>query len=91
VVNLENGKSVTVTVTDRGPNLRLHRILDLSEAGARQLGYVEKGLTRVLVTPMPSYQPQDAKLRRTLIEPSQPELVATETAPALAPALFPRP
>ena len=91
VVNLENGKSVTVTVTDRGPNLRLHRILDLSEAGARELGYVEKGLTRVLVTPMPSYQPQDAKLRRTLIEPVQPELVATETAPALASVMFPRP
>src|SRR5437879_10248356 len=34
VVNLENGRSVTVTVTDRGPNLRLHRILDLSEAAA---------------------------------------------------------
>ena len=49
VVNLENGKSVTVTVTDRGPNLRLHRILDLSEAAAGKLGYVEKGLTPVLV------------------------------------------
>jgi rare lipoprotein A len=91
VVNLENGKAVTVTVTDRGPNLRLHRILDLSEAGARQLGYVEKGLTHVLVTPMPAVQAQDARLRRELIEPSQTELVATQTTPALAPALFPRP
>jgi len=26
VVNLENGKSVTVTITDRGPNFRLHRL-----------------------------------------------------------------
>jgi rare lipoprotein A (peptidoglycan hydrolase) len=40
VVNLENGRVVTVTVTDRGPNFRLHRVLDLSEAAARQLGYV---------------------------------------------------
>src|SRR5580692_2999321 len=29
VVNVKNGESVVVTVTDRGPNLRLHRILDL--------------------------------------------------------------
>jgi rare lipoprotein A len=89
VVNLENGRAVTVTVTDRGPNFRLHRVLDLSEAAAGRLGYVEKGLTQVLITPMPPYQPQHAQLRRTLIQPSQPQLVAAETAPALAPGLFP--
>jgi peptidoglycan lytic transglycosylase len=91
VVNLENGRVVTVTVTDRGPNFRLHRVLDLSEAAASQLGYVEKGLAQVLITPMPSYQPQHADLRGPLVEPSQPELVAAETAPVLAPGLFPRP
>jgi rare lipoprotein A len=91
VVNLENGRVVTVTVTDRGPNFRLHRVLDLSEAAARQLGYVEKGLTQVLITPMPAYQPQHAELRRRLIEPSQPQLVATQTAPVLASGIFPRP
>src|SRR2546427_5608108 len=63
VVNLENGRSVTVTVTDRGPNLRLHRILDLSEAAAGKLGYVEKGLTPVFVSPLLSYAPQHAQLR----------------------------
>jgi rare lipoprotein A len=91
VVNLENGRVVTVTVTDRGPNFRLHRVLDLSEAAARQLGYVEKGLTQVLITPMPAYQPQHAELRRRLIEPSQPQLVAAQTAPVLASGIFPRP
>jgi len=90
VVNLENGKSVTVTVTDRGPNFRLHRILDLSEAAARQLDYVEKGLTRVYVSPVISYAPQDAELRRTLIEPDA-ALVATYTAPKPLPALLPEP
>ena len=80
VVNLENGKSVTVTVTDRGPNLRLHRILDLSEAAARQLGYIDKGLTRVFVSPILSYTPQHAELRRTLVEPGH-ALVATYSAP----------
>lgn len=80
VVNLENGKSVTVTVTDRGPNLRLHRILDLSEAAARELGYVEKGLTPVFVSPVLSYQPQHAELQAGLTEPSDADLLATYAA-----------
>jgi rare lipoprotein A len=53
VVNVQNGESVIVTVTDRGPNLRLKRILDLSEAAAKQLGYVEQGLTSVFLYPTP--------------------------------------
>jgi rare lipoprotein A len=89
VVNMENGRSVTVTVTDRGPNLRLHRIVDLSEAAARELGYVEKGLTPVFVSPILSYQPQHAELHPSLTEPSQPELVATDTAPGLVSVVFP--
>ena len=88
VVNLENGKSVTVTVTDRGPNFRLHRILDLSEAAARQLGYIDQGLTRVFVFPVFPYTPQHAELRRTLIEPDA-ALVATYTAAEPLPALLP--
>jgi len=91
VVNLENGRSVTVTVTDRGPNFRLHRVLDLSEAAARQLGYVEKGLTQVLITPMLSYEPQHAALHPVLVEPD-PALVATYTVPGpLSASLVPVP
>jgi rare lipoprotein A len=81
VVNLENGKSVTVTVTDRGPNFRLHRILDLSEAAARKLDYVGKGLTQVLVSPMPLYEPEHAKLDSALIETPDADLVTTNAAP----------
>lgn len=88
VVNLENGRSVTVTVTDRGPNLRLHRLVDLSEAAARQLDYVEKGLTPVFVSPMLSYQPEHAEFHPALIQPSEIQLVATETAPALGPVVL---
>jgi rare lipoprotein A len=88
VINLENGKSVTVTVTDRGPNLRLNRIVDLSEAAARELGYVEKGLAQVYVSPVVSYAPQHAELRRSLVEPDT-SLVATYTEPL--PALLPAP
>jgi rare lipoprotein A len=48
VFNLRNGKSVEVQVTDRGPNKRLrNRILDLSEAAAKRLGFRQKGLTKV--------------------------------------------
>src|SRR5579862_9882947 len=34
VVNLKNDETVVVTITDRGPNMRLHRLVDLSEAAA---------------------------------------------------------
>jgi rare lipoprotein A len=88
VVNLENGRSVTVTVTDRGPNLRLHRILDLSEAAARELGYVEKGLTPVFVSPILSYEPQHAMLHPALLKSPDPDLVATYAAPESLPALL---
>jgi rare lipoprotein A len=53
VVNLRNGKSVNVRVTDRGPNKRLRRrILDLSEAAAKRLGFEHQGLTTVAFVPV---------------------------------------
>ncbi len=60
VVNVKNGESVVVTITDRGPNLRLHRILDLSEAAAERLGYVGQGLTPVFVYPVSSFDTKAA-------------------------------
>jgi rare lipoprotein A len=53
VLNLRNGKSVEVEVTDRGPNKRLrNRVLDLSEAAAKQLGFERDGLTVVALVPV---------------------------------------
>lgn len=53
VFNLRNGKSVDIQVTDRGPNKRLRdRILDLSEAAARKLGFRRDGLTTVTFIPL---------------------------------------
>jgi rare lipoprotein A len=53
VFNLRNGKSVDVQVTDRGPNKRLRgRILDLSEAAAKKLGFKREGLTAVTFLPL---------------------------------------
>lgn len=68
VVNVKNGESVVVTITDRGPNLRLHRILDLSEAAAERLGYVGEGLTPVFLYPVPSFDTQASGFDLELIE-----------------------
>lgn len=51
VVNLENGRRTTVTVTDRGPYAR-GRIIDLSPATAEHLGMKEEGTARVEVRPL---------------------------------------
>lgn len=48
VTNKSNGRSVVVTINDRGPFLR-SRIIDVSPAAARVLGF--SGLTQVTVTP----------------------------------------
>ena len=67
VENVKNGQSVVVTVTDRGPNLRLHRILDLSQAAAERLGYVGQGLAPVFIYPLPTVDTQAAKFDSGLI------------------------
>jgi peptidoglycan lytic transglycosylase len=51
VTDLENGRTVVVTVTDRGPFKR-GRVVDLSLAAARELGMIERGLARVRVQPV---------------------------------------
>lgn len=48
VTNLDNGKTVTLRVNDRGP-FYSDRIIDLSFAAAKKLGYAEKGVARVKV------------------------------------------
>ena len=69
VVNVVNGESVVVTITDRGPNLRLHRILDLSQAAAERLGYVGQGLTPVFLYPVPTFDTKAAAFDADLIAP----------------------
>jgi rare lipoprotein A len=46
VTNLSNGRSVEVTVNDRGP-FAPDRIVDLSRRAARELGFLEAGTARV--------------------------------------------
>jgi rare lipoprotein A len=51
VTNKSNGRSVVVTINDRGPFVR-GRIIDVSSAAARVLGV--SGVTHVTVTPVNS-------------------------------------
>ena len=52
VTNVKNGKSVVVTITDRGPFIR-GRIIDVSVAAARELDFVSRGLVPVKVEVLP--------------------------------------
>jgi len=59
VTNLENGRSTTLAVNDRGPFVA-GRVLDLSYAAAKDLGMVEKGLARVVIRVSEPVQGQKA-------------------------------
>jgi rare lipoprotein A len=49
VVNLDNGKTVTVTVNDRGPFVR-DRVLDLSYGAAKKIGMIGAGSADIKAT-----------------------------------------
>ncbi len=42
VTNLQNGKAIVATVTDRGPYIK-GRCVDMSRAGAERLGFISRG------------------------------------------------
>ena len=48
VTNLENGKQTVVRINDRGP-YRNDRVIDLSRAAARKLGFVQDGIAHVRI------------------------------------------
>jgi rare lipoprotein A len=89
VTNLENGRSVELRVNDRGPFVG-DRLIDLSQAAARELGYEGQGLARVRVqflaldaargTP-PEPTPQVARA------PAPPEVVRAAEPAAPPPAI----
>jgi rare lipoprotein A len=58
VTNLKNGRSVVVKINDRGPYVH-HRLIDLSAAAARILGFTHRGVTpvKVRVVAPPQGQP----------------------------------
>ena len=69
VINLKNGNSVDVTITDRGPHPRLKRAIDLSEAAATELDYIDTGLAPVFIVPMPKGEFESAETTAELIDP----------------------
>jgi peptidoglycan lytic transglycosylase len=54
VTNKKNGRSVIVTINDRGP-FRRGRVIDVTPAAARVLGF--SGLARVALSVVPDQQP----------------------------------
>ncbi|MBD3370123.1 septal ring lytic transglycosylase RlpA family protein [Candidatus Fermentibacteria bacterium] len=49
VTNLDNGNRVTVRVNDRGPYVS-GRIIDLTVKAARELGMIDSGIAKVMLT-----------------------------------------
>jgi len=49
VVNQKTGKSIQVTINDRGPYVK-GRIIDLSKAAGRQLGIIPAGTGPVCIS-----------------------------------------
>lgn len=49
VTNLNNDKTVEVEINDRGPAKKTQRLIDLSKAAAKKLGFASAGVTKVRV------------------------------------------
>jgi rare lipoprotein A (peptidoglycan hydrolase) len=73
VTNLENGKSVEVTINDRGPYAKGRKI-DLSRAAARQIGMSTRGVAKVKI---------ETKARRHATKKTPP--TNPDTPPAASP------
>lgn len=58
VTNLENDKTVIVTVIDRGPYSK-GRILDLSKAAAKKLDFIRSGTTKVRYKVLSGHDDED--------------------------------
>jgi rare lipoprotein A len=83
VTNLDNGKSVTVRVNDRGP-FHSGRIIDLSYAAATKLGYVRQGTARVEVRALTPDDAQSVYASRKAESP-KPESPARSRGAAQSP------
>jgi rare lipoprotein A len=58
VTNLRTGQDVVVRINDRGPHGEgKRRIIDLSEAAAKRIGLVQRGVERVQVVVQKASQP----------------------------------
>jgi rare lipoprotein A len=102
VTNLENGLSTTVRVNDRGPFAR-SRIIDLSNAAARELDMTRAGTARVRIDQLPAESmavkevaiggggPAEQNQALARLATGAPSPVAVAQAPAPAPVYIPPP
>ena len=81
VTNLDNNKTVILRVNDRGP-FYSDRIIDLSYAAAKKLGYAETGTARVKVEGIDPQQWWAAKGRPAPLMLNEPK-VAQNSAPVI--------
>ena len=81
VTNLDNHKTVILRVNDRGP-FYSDRIIDLSYAAAKKLGYAETGTARVKVEGIDPQQWWAAKGRPAPLMLNEPQ-VAQNSAPVI--------
>ena len=77
VTNLENGRSIVLTINDRGPYAR-GRILDVSRRAAQLLGFHKTGTTLVRVEAVPG-QGRREPLIAAAEDPEAPSLPASPT------------
>ncbi|WP_394561513.1 septal ring lytic transglycosylase RlpA family protein [Aquipseudomonas alcaligenes] len=82
VTNLDNGKTVILRVNDRGP-FYSDRIIDLSFAAAKKLGYAESGTARVKVEGIDPHEWWAAQGRPVPMVLAQPKM-ASQGVPAVA-------
>ena len=99
VLNLDNGKSVHVRITDRGPYV-IGRMLDLSQAAAGTLDMVEKGTAaiqlevigahrRVMPVPTPTWSFTAGLVYSSDSRPTHRPAEGGVTAPVMALRLMP--
>ncbi len=100
VTNLDNGRSIVLTINDRGPYAR-GRIIDVSRRAAQLLGFKDKGTIPVRVEAIPG-QGLEKPLIAEAEDPEAPSLPASPTGsverqaltevaalePAKGPAMF---
>ncbi len=84
VTNLENGRSIELRVNDRGPFVG-DRLIDLSQAAAKELGFADRGLARVRVQFLALDEargtPPEPTVRLARAEPARPEPVPSQPGP----------
>ena len=78
VTNLSNGKSIVVRINDRGP-FHGNRVMDLSKAAAKELGFIHTGTANVKVEQiLPNGKGQKQQNRRDGIVTSVKPKTQTE-------------